>query len=40
MLHDVVVFGWVIGFALATLLAISIVIYQNYKKTYTTTKRI
>lgn len=32
MLHDLAILDWVIGFALATVLAISIAIYQNYKK--------
>ena len=32
MLHYLVILGWVIGFASATLLAISITMYQTYKK--------
>jgi hypothetical protein len=30
MLHDALVLGWVIGFASATVLAISIAIYKSY----------
>ncbi|MGA9171752.1 MAG: hypothetical protein WBZ20_16565 [Nitrososphaeraceae archaeon] len=32
MSNDLVVLGWVIGFATATILTIGIATYQNYKK--------
>jgi hypothetical protein len=32
MSHDLVILGWVIGFAAATILAIGIASHQNYKK--------
>ena len=32
MSHDLVILGWVIGFAAATLLTIGIATHQNYKK--------
>ena len=32
MLHDIVILFWVIGFALATVVAIGIAGYKNYKE--------
>ena len=32
MLHDVIIWSWAVGFATATVLAIGIASYQNYKK--------
>jgi uncharacterized membrane protein YebE (DUF533 family) len=32
MLHDLVVWSWVIGFASATVVAIGIASYKNYKE--------
>jgi hypothetical protein len=32
MLHDIVIWFWVIGFALATVVAIGIAGYKNYKE--------
>ena len=32
MSHDLVILGWVIGFAAVTLLTIGIATHQNYKK--------
>jgi hypothetical protein len=32
MLHDLVIWSWVIGFAAATLLTIGIATHQDYKK--------
>ena len=32
MSHDLVILGWVIGFAAATILTIGIATHQNYKK--------
>ena len=32
MLHDLVIWSWVIGFASATVVAIVILIYKNYKE--------
>lgn len=32
MLYGLVILGWVIGFAAATVLAIAIAAHQNYKK--------
>lgn len=32
MLHDIVILFWVIGFALATVVAIGVAGYKNYKE--------
>lgn len=32
LLHDIIIWSWAVGFTTATLLAIGIASYQNYKK--------